>query len=228
MVGPTAGADVARLVVISPDDLAAKHDTKPRPIRRYRPRNIRCPLCKAQALRIGASVGVTANNADSPRGRSPSAWRATRSGAGPPGVTAQQTHFPRVDLSSFLAGILASRERHGETVDLQEGPTEHGSDLVIELSHEFLDRPVVIGLQVKSCEGSVSADTVRIKLDQLIRGWEDNTLDYGALVLSGDWTADADKALAEHNQNNPQRRVKKVDGTQLARIVTGLTWMEDS
>ena len=138
------------------------------------------------------------------------------------------THFPRANLSRFLADILARRERHGEKIDLQEGPTEHGSDLVIELSQEFLDRPVVIGLQVKSCEGSVSADTVRTKLDQLLKGWDDNTLDFGALVLSGEWTADADKVLADHNHDSPLRRVKKIDGAQLARIVTDSTWMESA
>jgi Restriction endonuclease len=133
-------------------------------------------------------------------------------------------HFPVANLSRFLAGIL---DRHGEKVDLREGRNERGSDLVIELSNDFLDRPIVIGIQVKSYEGPVSADTVRTDLDQLIRGWEDIPLDYGALIASGEWTEEADKVLAEHNQKYPQRRVKKVDGTQLARIVTRLTWMED-
>jgi hypothetical protein len=134
------------------------------------------------------------------------------------------THFPAANLSRFLAAIL---DRHGEKVDLREGPGEDGADLVIELNNEFLERPIVIGVQVKCCEGLVDASTVKDKLDQLLRGWEANTLDYGALVLSGEWTDDAQKMLSGHNQNNPQRKIKKIDGTQLARIVTQLTWMEN-
>jgi Restriction endonuclease len=133
-------------------------------------------------------------------------------------------YFPVANLSRFLSVILS---RYGETVDLREGPTERGSDLIIELSNDFLDRSVVLGVQVKCYEGLIYADAVERALNQLIDGWEANTLDYGALVLSGEWTAEADKVLADHNQKCPHRRVKKVDGTQLARIVTRMSWMEN-
>lgn len=131
--------------------------------------------------------------------------------------------FPRANLSYFLADILS---KHGEQVDLREGAGEKGSDLVIEIRNDFLERPIVVGIQAMSCVGEVHADTVKRKLEQLLGGWEENILDYGALVLTGNWTDDADQLLASHNRDNPMRRVKKVDAEGLARIVMRLTWIE--
>ncbi len=132
-------------------------------------------------------------------------------------------HFPRASLSRFLADIL---RRHGQVVELREGPSERGSDLVVELQNDFLAEPIVIGVQVGCYEGEVGAESVREKLKQLLKGWDDNLLSYGALVLSGTWTEEAKKVLAEHNHKEA-RKVKGIDGEGLARIVTRTTWMKD-
>lgn len=133
--------------------------------------------------------------------------------------------FPAANLSKFLAELL---ERHGERVDLREGPTERGSDLVIEIQNDFLDRPLAIGIQVGSYNGDVSPETVGEKLDQLLKGWESNALDHGALVLAGDWTDDAKKIVEDHNREHPTRRVKWIDGRRLAQIITRTTWIEET
>ncbi len=135
------------------------------------------------------------------------------------------TFFPVANLSRFLAELL---ERHGERVDLREGPSERGSDLVVEIQNEFLDRPLVIGIQVGSFEGDVYPGKVKEKLNQLLDGWDSNSLDYGALVLTGDWRDDAKQVVEDHNRDHPTQRVKWIDGRQLARIVTRTTWTEDT
>jgi len=133
-------------------------------------------------------------------------------------------HFPRADLSRFLADILG---RHGHVVELREGRSDRGSDLVVELQSDFLAEPVVIGVQVGCYENEVDAGIVSKKLKQLLSGWDDNLLSYGALVLSGNWTDEAKRALAEHNHTDERRKVKGIDGEGLAKIVTRTTWMKD-
>ena len=133
--------------------------------------------------------------------------------------------FPVANLSRFLAALL---ERHGERVDLREGPSEKGSDLVVEIQNDFLDRTLTIGIQVGSYEGDVSPETVRQKLDQLLDGWEANSLDYGALVLTGNWQDQAKQVVEDHNRDHPTQRIKWIDGRELARIVTRTTWTDDT
>ena len=133
-------------------------------------------------------------------------------------------HFPRANLSRFLAELLL---KYGERVDLREGPGEKGSDLIVEVINDFVDRPLVVGIQVGSYTDVVGREAVKEKLDQLLKGWTDNTLDFGALVLTGRWDDDANELLANHNRSNPDRKVKKIDGEALARIVTRMTWLED-
>lgn len=132
--------------------------------------------------------------------------------------------FPAANLSKFLAELL---EKHGQHVDLREGRSDRGSDLVLEIQNDFLDRPLVIGIQVGSYDDVVWPPKVEEKLKQLLAGWEANALDYGALVLTGNWTDDAKKLVQEHNRDNPARRVKWIDGRQLARIVTRTAWTEE-
>ncbi len=133
-------------------------------------------------------------------------------------------HFPRANLSRFIADIL---QRHGQVVELREGPSERGSDLVVEMQNDFLAEPIVIGVQVGCYEGEVGSESVREKLNQLLKGWDDNLLSYGALVLSGTWTEEAKRVLAEHNHTDGRRKVKGIDGEGLAKIVTRTTWMKD-
>jgi hypothetical protein len=133
-------------------------------------------------------------------------------------------HFPRANLSRLLADLLT---RYGERVDLREGAGEKGSDLILEIASDFVDRPLVVGIQVGSFSQIVSRATVKEKLEQLLAGWEANTLDYGALVLTGRWDTEATEFLAQHNRDNPSQKVKKIDGEDLSRIVMRTTWLDD-
>jgi hypothetical protein len=133
--------------------------------------------------------------------------------------------FPAANLSRFLAELL---ERYGESVDLREGPSERGTDLVVEIQNDFLDRPLVIGMQIGSYENEVHPRTVKEKLNQLLSGWDSNSLDYGALILTGEWKEESVQVVENHNRENPSRRIKWIDGRQLARIVTRTTWIKDT
>jgi Restriction endonuclease len=124
--------------------------------------------------------------------------------------------FPGKNLSTVLASIL---EDLGYAVQLKEGRGEYGSDLVVEISDELLVTPVVVGIQVGSYANEVGADTVREKLEQLLRGWDANHLEFGSLILTGKCGAEARQVVEDHNKRNPTHRVKLLDGPDLARFV---------
>jgi hypothetical protein len=110
-------------------------------------------------------------------------------------------------------------EGFGYSVQLQEGPAEFGSDLLVQISNEFLVRPIVVGIQIGSYEGSVNASQVQLKLDQLLAGWDRNHLDAGALILAGECGSESRQVVHNHNLKEPSRTVKLLDGADLARIV---------
>jgi hypothetical protein len=124
--------------------------------------------------------------------------------------------FPGRDLSFVLASIL---EDLGYAVELQEGAGERGSDLVVQISDELLVEPIVVGIQIGSYEGEVAPDQVRKKLNQLLVGWDDNHLEFGSLILTGKCGPEARQVVESHNKQNPTRRVKILDGPDLARFV---------
>jgi hypothetical protein len=82
-----------------------------------------------------------------------------------------------------------------------------------------LIEPVLIGVQVGSYEGEVKPWAVDVKLKQLMSGWDHNRLSYGALVLAGKCDDEARALVTEHNRKNSDRKVKLVDGYDLARLV---------
>ena len=125
-------------------------------------------------------------------------------------------YFPRKDLSNILAKLL---EDNGYFVTYQDGPSEKGADLIIEIENAFIKEPILIGVQVGSYQDEVSKHTVREKMEQLLTGWEDNKLKYGALVLAGKCGRDAHSVIDDHNHKNPDQRITLLDGRELAMLI---------
>ena len=114
-------------------------------------------------------------------------------------------------------------ERMGYSVDsvaVQEGPAEAGSDVVVTVGDLLLPYRVEfqIGVQVFSSKGIVQGSYFKSKLDQLLQGWDDNRLDYGALLTTGRCSEEAREVLRIHNQNAPNRLVRLIDGDELADL----------
>ena len=126
--------------------------------------------------------------------------------------------FSRADLSRKLCRDLF--ERMGYVHEIREGPTEVGSDVVVTLGDPLLPDEVEIriGIQVFSYEGNVEEWDLREKLDQLLRGWEENSLKYGALLTTGRCGDEARALLLRHNQNEKNRPVRLIDGDDLADL----------
>ena len=126
--------------------------------------------------------------------------------------------FSRADLSRRFCPDLF--ERMGYTYDVQEGPAEAGSDIVVTVGSPLLPDGVEfrIGVQVFAYVRTVEAPALQSKLNQLLGGWENNDLNYGALLTTGDCNAEAKEVLQNHNKNNPDRRVHLIEGDDLADL----------
>lgn len=130
-----------------------------------------------------------------------------------------QSQYPQHDLSRRFCMRLFE-EGMDYSVDLQEGPGEEGSDLIVNVGSPLLPDTATsqVGVQVGSYSGSVSAEKVKEKLDQLTSGWEQNELDYGALLTTGECTEEAHSVVREHNEDHPEQPVKLIDGEEVARL----------
>lgn len=126
--------------------------------------------------------------------------------------------FNRADLSRRFCSELF--ERMGYSFNVQEGRAEAGSDVVVTIGSPFLPNEVEfqIGVQVFAYDGLVEADALQPKLDQLLRGWENNDLNYGALLTTGHCSEEAKQVLRDHNRNNPTRLVRLLEGDDLADL----------
>ena len=91
--------------------------------------------------------------------------------------------FNRADLSRQFCSELF--ERMGYSPDVQEGPAEAGSDVVVTVGSPLLpeDVGIRIGVQAFSYQGTVNKEKLQAKLEQLLRGWEENSLAYGVLLI---------------------------------------------
>ena len=129
-----------------------------------------------------------------------------------------QREFSRADLSRGLCRELF--ERMGYTHEVQEGPTEAGSDIVVTLGDPLLpdDVEIRIGVQVFSYENEVKENALKEKLGQLLRGWEVNEINYGVLLTTGILSHRARAVLDCHNKDNPDRLVTLVDGKSLSDL----------
>ena len=124
--------------------------------------------------------------------------------------------FSRADLSRQFCRVLF--DRMGYTTDVQEGPYEAGSDVVVTVDNPLLPGEFRIGVQVFSYEGDVQESALQPKLDQLLRGRETNSLNYGVLLTTGRCSEAAVAALRNHNKEKPDRRVRLIEGDDLADL----------
>ena len=125
--------------------------------------------------------------------------------------------FSNADLSRNFCRELF--ERMGYSLAVQEGPAEAGSDVVVTVGDPLLPDKVEfqIGVQVFSHKGSVEESYLKSKLKQLLKGWDDNHLDYGALLTTGRCSEAARAALHRHNKGS-DRLVRLIDGDDLADL----------
>ncbi len=102
--------------------------------------------------------------------------------------------------------------------EYQEGAYENGSDIVVTIQNVVLPEEIRVGVQVFAYEDEIELGEFTRKLDQLIGGWEKNSLDFGLLMTTVVCKPECWKRLERHNHENPARRVKLIDGSQLAQF----------
>lgn len=130
--------------------------------------------------------------------------------------------FAKADLSRQFCRDLF--DRMGYAYEVQEGRSERGSDVVVSVGDPLLPEGVAmrVGVQVFSYTGKVETGPLRNKLEQLLRGWEDNTLDYGLLLTTGTCTPEAREEVDKHNRENHDREnpklVRLIEGDDLADL----------
>ncbi len=130
---------------------------------------------------------------------------------------ALRKEFSRADLSKRFCSDLF--ERMGYSSEVQEGPAEAGSDVVVTLDNPLLpEGGLRIGVQAFAYQGTVEEWALRPKLEQLLQGWEENSLDYGVLLTTGRCSKEAKAALLKHNKEEPRRQVRLSEGDDLADL----------
>ena len=128
-----------------------------------------------------------------------------------------QREFSRTDLTRIFCMDLFSRMNYDP--EIREGPSEAGSDIIVTVGDPLLpDEGFRVGVQAFAFAGNVHEDSLERKLNQLLKGWEDNELDYGVLLTTGIPTDEAWTMLDSHNEKNLQRHVKLIDGNMLADL----------
>ena len=126
--------------------------------------------------------------------------------------------FSRHDLSrKFCAELF---DRMGHAAEVQEGPYEAGSDVVVTLGNPLLPDDVQfrLGVQVFAFVGKTNRDAVVGKLNQLLAGWNENDLCYGVLLTTGHCSPDARAAIRDHNLQNPDKLIRLIDADDLADL----------
>lgn len=126
------------------------------------------------------------------------------------------TEYNQADLSRRFCRELF--ERMGYDADVQEGPTEAGSDVVVTVGDWLLGEETTfrVGVQVFAYRGDIAPSSLEHKLGQLLSGWEANALDFGALLTTGHCTDKARELIHQHNYNNPKKKVRLIEGDELA------------
>lgn len=135
-----------------------------------------------------------------------------------PGMLKQE--FAQHDLSRKFCSDLF--ERMGYACVVQEGPSEAGSDLVVTVSSPLLPNHgnfgFRVGVQAFAFGGDVAESSLKTKLNQLLEGWETNSLYSGVLLTTGKCTDEARALIDKHNEDNPDRPVRLIEGDELAEL----------
>ena len=132
-----------------------------------------------------------------------------------PGVIHE--NFPRADLSRRFCSDLF--ERMGYSVfEVQEGPAEYGSDIVVTVGDPLLFDEFRVGVQVFSYQEVVEEGDLRAKLRQLLKGWEVNNLDYGVLHTTGRCSDQAKRMLRDYNTAERDKKAKLIDAGDIADL----------
>ena len=130
--------------------------------------------------------------------------------------SALRREFGRADLSrQFCADLF---DRMGYSPEIQEGPSEAGSDVVVTIGNVLLPIEFRIGIQAFAYEGTIEEWALNEKLDQLLHGWEKNSLNYGVLLTTGRCSEAAKTALGHHNRDKRNRQVRLIEGNDLADL----------
>jgi hypothetical protein len=101
---------------------------------------------------------------------------------------------------------------------IQEGPSEKGSDIVVTISNPLINDEFAVGIQAFAYEGTVTAQKLQEKLDQLLKGWQANALDYGVLLTTGECGEEGRKLIGNHNKTNKDKPVRLIDGPELTKL----------
>jgi len=132
-------------------------------------------------------------------------------------LTSIRAEYPNKVFTTTLLPALFRALGH-ENIDIQEGAGEAGSDVVVSIASPLLPRELRIGVQGFAYEGEVASAELARKLEQLLRGWTANQLDFGLLLTTGDcsktrWLVD------KHNKDNASQLVQLMDAVELADLV---------
>lgn len=128
-----------------------------------------------------------------------------------------QREFSRMNLTREFCMYLFSRMDYDP--EIREGPAEAGSDIIVTVGDPLLpDEGFRVGVQAFAFKGNFHKDSLERKLNQLLGGWETNDLDYGVLLTTGIPDDEALKVLISHNEEDPDRHVKLIDGDALAEL----------
>ena len=129
---------------------------------------------------------------------------------------ALRREFAQADLSRRFCPELF--DRMGFSSEVLEGPGEAGSDVIVTVGNALLPAEFRIGVQAFAYEGTVTQEALMEKLDQLLQGWEINSLDYGVLLTTGRCSDAARNALRRHNRQERGRQIRLVEGDDLADL----------
>lgn len=132
--------------------------------------------------------------------------------------------LPKALLREFAQADLSRRfcrelfDRMGFSAEVLEGPGEAGSDVIVTVGNALLPVEFRIGVQAFAYEGEVEEAALIEKLDQLLQGWEINSLDYGVLLTTGRCSVAAKTALRNQNMGEQDRKIRLVEGDDLADL----------
>ena len=129
---------------------------------------------------------------------------------------ALRREFSQADLSRRFCAELF--ERMGYSPEVQEGPSEAGSDVIVTIGNPLLPTEFRIGVQAFAYEETVEDWALKEKLTQLLRGWERNSLNYGVLLTTGRCSEAARNVLRHYNKENQDRQVTLIEGEDLADL----------